>query len=76
MAGKYYPVPPSPASLVPFIVGGQVDVSMLRVALDRVDKMEYDFGCICLLSKPRSSLVVQARAGELPLLNRSIRSAT
>ena len=51
-------MPPSPASLVPFIVGGQVDVSMLRVALDRVDKMEYDFGCVCLLSKPRSSVVV------------------
>ena len=51
-------MPPSPASLVPFIVGGQVDVSMLRVALDRVDKMEYDFGFGCLLSKLRSSVVV------------------
>ena len=58
MAGKYYPVPPSPASLVPFIVGGPVDVSMLRVALDRVDKMEYDFGFGCLLFEPRSSVVV------------------
>ena len=58
MAGKYYLVPPSPVLLVPFIVGGQVDVSMLRVALDRVDKMEYDFGFGCLLSKPRSSVVV------------------
>ena len=51
-------MPPSPASLVPFIVGGPVDVSMLRVALDRVDKMEYDFGFGCLLFEPRSSVVV------------------
>ena len=44
-------------------------MSMMRVALDGVDKMEYDFGFVCVLYRPRSSVVVGTRAGESHLLN-------